>query len=195
MIKSSIIVASLPGTGKTELAAQLAFRYKIPFYDGGDILKAIAKELGYQNTDQEGFWESPPGLEFLERRKSNPIFDRRMDEEWMRRLDTEICTGTSWTMPWLYTGPVINLWLTAPIEIRAKRVSKRDGISTEAARNILKIRDRENINVYRNTYGIEFGEDLTPFHEIIDLTKDIDEKLLRYLDQRFAQIIAKRKIR
>ena len=180
-----IIICSLPGTGKTTLAKILSKKYNLKFYDGGDILKETAKDLGY-NIGSKNFWDTKDGMKFLDQRKKDPNFDLKVDKKWIEILDKGNCVGTSWTMPWLYKGKCIKIWLSASIETRAKRICKRDRIDFEKAKEILIKRDKENKELYFKLYRIKFGEDFSPFDVIINLEKDVDEELLKELDKTIA---------
>ncbi len=50
-------------------------------------------------------------------------------------------------------------------------MAQRDNISVEEAKKVLSIRDNENKELYAKLYGIRFGDDLSPFHIVIDVNK------------------------
>ena len=56
-----LCVSGMAGTGKSTLAKKLAHKYGLKYYSGGDALKALAAEEGY-NASGRGWWESPEGL-------------------------------------------------------------------------------------------------------------------------------------
>ena len=63
--KLVVCISGMAGTGKSTLAKKLAKKYKLTYYSGGDALKALAAEAGY-DASSHGWWESPEGLRFLE---------------------------------------------------------------------------------------------------------------------------------
>src|SRR3989337_1576124 len=75
-----ICISGMAGTGKSTLAKKLAKKYALNYYSGGDALKALASEQGY-DTSKSGWWESPEGLKFLERREKEAKFDQAVDEK------------------------------------------------------------------------------------------------------------------
>ena len=97
---------------------------------------------------------------------------------------------TSYTLPWLVKD-AIKFWLKGSQSNRAKRMAYRDNISLEDAKNIINLRDEDNIKIYHKTYGFNFGGDLTVFdfavntdlmslEALIIISKDIVKKLTIY---------------
>jgi cytidylate kinase len=70
-------------------------------------------------------------------------------------------------MPWLLKKG-FKIWLEASLGKRAERVAKRDGISVKEALNALKNKEEYTKAIYKELYGFSLGEDLTPFHLILD---------------------------
>ena len=68
--KLVICISGMAGTGKSTLAKKLAQKYGLRYYSGGDALRALAAEMGYDSYGN-GWWETPDGLSFLEQRKAN----------------------------------------------------------------------------------------------------------------------------
>ena len=46
--KIVICISGMAGTGKSTLAKKLALKYGLRYYSGGDALRALAAEEGYQ---------------------------------------------------------------------------------------------------------------------------------------------------
>ena len=61
--KIVVCISGMAGTGKSTLAKKLAQKYKLKYYSGGDALKALATEEGY-NSSSRGWWESPKASGF-----------------------------------------------------------------------------------------------------------------------------------
>src|SRR5512138_1898484 len=78
--KMVICISGMAGTGKSTLAKKLAKKYGLAYYSGGDALKDLAKEQGY-DTSVAGWWESPIGLQFLQTRLTDPKFDKAVDDK------------------------------------------------------------------------------------------------------------------
>src|SRR4030066_1770294 len=131
-----ICISGMAGTGKSTLAKKLAKKYALTYYSGGDALKTLASEQGY-DTSKSGWWESPEGLQFLERREKEAKFDKAVDEKLLEYAEAGNVLLDSWTMPWLLkTG--FKIWLLASMDKKASRGAKRDKITVEKAVKVLK---------------------------------------------------------
>ena len=71
-----LCISGMAGTGKSTLSKKIAKKYDLKCYSGGDALKELAKDEGYEITG-EGWWESPDGLNFLEKRVKDPSLTRK----------------------------------------------------------------------------------------------------------------------
>jgi cytidylate kinase len=174
-----VCISGLAGTGKSTLARNLSKKYGLKYYSGGDALKALAAEQGY-NVSIRGWWESPEGLGFLRKREEDLSFDKAVDDkllEYARHGDVLL---DSWTMPWLLKLG-FKVWLLASLEKRAERVARRDRIAVEEALQILKEKDARTKAIYKRLYGFALGEDFKPFHLVLDTDKMRAEEVFSVL--------------
>ncbi len=182
--KTVICISGMAGTGKSTLAKKLAEKYGLRYYSGGDALKELAKQEGYDITVQ-GWWESPVGLRFLEERVSDPKFDRAVDDKLLEYAKEGNVLLDSWTMPWLLKGG-FKIWLQASFEKRAQRVSERDHLTYEEAVGVLKEKEGHTKAIYKALYGFTLGEDLSPFDFVLDTDNlnavEVFEVLCRVMD-------------
>ena len=164
-MSKSIVVSGLPAIGKTTVAKGLASEFSLQYLSGGDILKELASEQGF-SSDGNDWWDTEEGMQFLNQRKDNPEFDKKVDD----RLKTLFQNGgvviTSYTLPWIVDGG-IKIWLSGTLENSAKRMQSRDNLTEINALDIVKKRYNENKLIYKNLYNFEFGDDLSVFDEII----------------------------
>jgi cytidylate kinase len=167
--KISVVISGMPSVGKTTAARALAERFRLKLIAGGDMLKQMAVERGYSPSGAD-WWDGRDGMEFLSERERNPEFDKEVDRRLAACLKKGGFVVTSYPIPWLSCDG-IKLWFHAPPRIRARRLAGRDGISIATALDIIKRRDSENRKLYYKLYKIRFGEDLTPFHFIVDTEK------------------------
>lgn len=164
--KPSIVISGWPAVGKTTIAGELAKEFGLTMYNGGDILKMLAREKGYSaGTSKSDWWDTPEAKKFMQERKRDPTFDKRVDKKLEEILKAESAVITSYTLPWLVANDdaIIKFWLKGSSRSRAKRMANRDGMSIEEAEKIVNLRDNENIKIYKNLYGFTFGEDLSVF--------------------------------
>ncbi len=164
--KRVICISGLAGTGKSTLAKKLAEKYQLRYYSGGDALKELAKQEGYDTTVQ-GWWESPIGLGFLAKRATDPKFDKAVDDKLLEFAKQGNVLLDSWTMPWLLKGG-FKIWLEASFERRAQRVSERDNLTYQEAVKVLGEKEGHTKAIYKQLYGFSLGDDLTPFDFVLD---------------------------
>jgi len=164
--KVVICLAGLTACGKSTAAKLLAKRFRLKYVSGGIALKELALKLGYK-AKQRGWWESTEGIRFLKQRALDPQFDKQIDAkllEWARRGNVVL---DSWTMPWLAkTG--FKIWLEVSADERARRLTQRDGISLQKAKQVVNEKDGRTRQIYERLYGFKLGEDYSPFDLILD---------------------------
>ena len=165
MIKS-IIISGPPAIGKTTIAKGLAKEFNIEYLSGGDILKELAEEQGFQ-TKGDDWWDTQEGINFLDQRKKNSEFDKNVDNKLKELFSKGGIVVTSYTLPWLVDGG-IKIWLDGSKENSALRMTARDNSSKNEALEIVQKRYNENKIIYKELYGFEFGEDLSVFDKIIE---------------------------
>lgn len=184
----SVVISGSAAVGKTTLADALAKEFRFKLYNGGDILKEIARQQGHTISGND-WWDSDDAVGFMKERKKNPDFDKEVDEKLIKISQKGNVIITSHTLPWLTSEP-ITFWLSASQEKRSERMSKRDNISISEALDIVKMRDRENNQIYKNIYGSQFGENKDVFDFIIN-TELLTLESLVYLCK---EIIKKMKV-
>jgi len=163
----SVIISGMPSVGKTTAADAIAEKYHLKHVAGGDMLKQIAVERGYEPAGSD-WWDTAEGMRFMSEREKDPEFDREVDRKLAECISKGNVVITSYSMPWLTPDDGLKLWFDATQANRATRLAGRDAISKTKAIAIIKKRDRENRRIYKDLYGIEFGKDLTPFNFVID---------------------------
>jgi len=169
--KVVICISGMTGSGKSTVAKKLADKYGLGYFSGGNALKILAQEEGY-DSDVRGWWETAEGLNFLKQRMADPVFDKKIDEKLLELAAEGNIVLDSWTMPWLLKEG-FKVWLEASPHVRAKRVVTRDSISDEEALKALTEKDERTRQIYKSLYGFDLGHDLTPFNLVL-ATDELD---------------------
>ncbi|MBI3842098.1 MAG: cytidylate kinase family protein [Thaumarchaeota archaeon] len=165
-MQKSVIISGPPAIGKTTIAKGLASELDLKYLSGGDVLKELAKEEGFQ-TEGVDWWDTKQGMKFLNQRKTNPEFDKKVDIKLKELFYKGGLIITSYTLPWLVQDG-IKIWLAGSCENSAKRMTTRDKLSYNDALEIVKKRFEENKKIYKMLYGFDFGEDLSVFDKVIN---------------------------
>ena len=172
MLKS-IIISGPPAIGKTTVAKGLAEEFDLVHLSGGDILKELAKDKGF-DTKRNDWWDTQEGMNFLIERQENSEFDKNVDDKLKKLFSKGDVVITSYTLPWIVKGG-IKIWLAGSKENSTQRMITRDNLSKNDALEIVQKRYNENKVIYKTLYGFVFGEDLSVFDKIIE-TDDLNAK-------------------
>jgi len=167
----SIIISGPPAIGKTTIAKGLAKEFGLVHLSGGDILKELAEEEGF-DTRRDDWWDTQEGINFLSHRQKNSEFDKNVDDKLKKLFSKGDVVITSYTLPWIVKGGV-KIWLAGSKENSTQRMITRDNLSKNDALEIVQKRYNENKVIYKTLYGFVFGEDLSVFDKIIE-TDDLN---------------------
>ncbi|MCS5528398.1 MAG: cytidylate kinase family protein [Nitrosopumilus sp.] len=183
----SIVISGPPAVGKTTVAKGLAKEFNLQYLSGGDVLKEMAKEHGF-NSDGDDWWDTEDGMKFLNQREQNSEFDQNLDKKLTELFNQGGMVITSYTLPWLIQDGV-KIWLEGSHESSTQRMQSRDNMSSENAYQITKTRFDKNKALYKKLYGFNFGDDTEVFdviintdnltaNQVIDVTTETVRKLL-----------------
>ena len=173
----SVIISGPPAIGKTTIAKGLAEEFNLTHLSGGDILKEMAEAEGFSSHGDD-WWDTQDGMNFLEKRKINTDFDKKVDEKLQELFHQGNVVITSYTLPWLVNDG-IKLWLSGSFVNSARRMKTRDNVTELDALEVVKKRFDENKEMYKSLYNFEFGQDRSVFDKIIN-TDDLNaEQVLK----------------
>ena len=162
----SIVISGPPAVGKTTVAKGLAKECNLTYLSGGDVLKELAREQGFQ-VDGDDWWDTDEGMTFLKQRETNSEFDKKVDEKLVDLFNKGGMVITSYTLPWLVENG-IKIWLDGSHASSTKRMQNRDNMSSDEAYEVTKERYDKNKALYKKLYNFDFGEDISVFDKIID---------------------------
>lgn len=173
--KIPIFVCGFIGSGKSTLAKHLAKKYRMRYISGSYFHKQLAVErlhLEKSTSIAHGFWETKDGQKANAQRHGNTNIDKEVDRRLLRFLREHPNTvSDSRLMPWLYSGSALRVWLKVSEKERVRRVAARDGLSQTKTRKVIMKRYATEWKLYRTIYGIQFGEDFSPFDLVINTEK------------------------
>lgn len=143
---SGILFSGLPGAGKTTTSRQLAEVLGWPvFYVGGLWREEWVKKYPAQEVSFENFLHTITLDE-----------DRTMDEHAHAMLERGTTIGDMWHGIIAEGLPVLRVFITAPLQIRAERAvatGKYTGKTVEEIQTLLAQREERQLNVAKKIYG------------------------------------------
>ncbi len=183
----SIVISGPPAVGKTTVAKGLAEEFHLTYLSGGDVLKKMAKEQGF-DSEGDDWWDTEDGMKFLAQREENYEFDKKLDEKLTTLFNQGNMVITSYTLPWLVNDG-IKIWLEGSHANSTKRMQTRDNMSSDEAYEVTRERFDKNKALYKNLYDFDFGDDKSVFDviintnnltakQVIDVAKETVRKLL-----------------
>ncbi len=183
MKKTTIAISGPPGVGSSSLGKEIAKEMKLNFFSVGDVFKTQIKAKN----------QTEAALRVLKSKKGkSKNFHQELDKlqrEIAKKGNVVIASKLAIFM--LKDLASIKIWLKAPLKIRAKRVSKRDRISLEEAKE--KIIEREKIerSLFKKIYGFDYFKQ-EKFADIVFENKyelkKAKEKLLKLVKKRIRKL-------
>jgi len=143
-------------SGKTTLAKKLAEKFKLKHISAGLIMREMAKKRGISLQ------------EFSKYAESNPEIDLEIDKK-QREFASGNCVVDG-RLSAHFLDSDLKVWLDAPLDIRAERLSERDKKpGGDAKKSIIEREDSERKR-YMEIYGINL-EDMSIYDIIINTAK------------------------
>jgi len=143
-------------SGKTTLARELAKKFNLRHISAGSIMREMAKKRGMSL------------LEFSRYAESNPEVDLEID-----RRQKELASGNcvvDGRLSAYFLDSDLKIWLDAPLNVRAERLSERDKKSEEDAKRSIIEREDSERKRYMEIYGINL-RDISAYDLIINTAK------------------------
>ncbi len=136
-----ITVGGSVGSGKTTLARELSEKLGFKHVSAGEIMRKMAEEAGMDL------------LEFSKYAEKNIAVDKKIDER--QREQAKGNCVVDGRLSAYFLDADLKIWLTAPFDVRVKRIMGREDIKEKEARNrILKREESERIR-YKKIYDID----------------------------------------
>lgn len=138
-----IAVSGLHGSGRSTQARKLADSFGLRYYSTGTAFREMAQERGVGLEEMSKLAEK--NSEFDE------FLDRRTKEE-SRRGGVVIDATLS---GWMAEDPDLRIFLTAPIEERARRIAERECVSLVEAEAETRTREASERERFQKYYGVD----------------------------------------
>lgn len=171
MVKISLF--GNPGTGTSSVGKLFSQRNNLEFVSSGDMFRQLAESLGYEL------------YEFSKLCQENPEYDKQLDikiNKFGQENDNFIIDSR---LAWHFIPDSVKIKLICNFDTRIKRISGRDGVSIDFAREKTIFRENSEKLRYKNYYGIDDFTDDNYFDLIINTTnlpiKKVCEKIENFI--------------
>jgi CMP/dCMP kinase len=150
-----ITLSGLPGSGKTSVARELASRYGFVIISAGEQFRKLAQERG---MTLQAFGE------LAEKDSAIDIAIDNRQQELAGKYENALVEGR---LAGRTIDADLKIWLKASLEVRAKRISRREGIPEGQALEDTRIREACEALRYKKFYNID-QRDLSCYDLVID---------------------------
>ncbi|MBN2459884.1 cytidylate kinase family protein [Candidatus Woesearchaeota archaeon] len=172
-----IAIGGSAGGGKTSVANALARKLGYKRYSGGDMMRSFAHEQGITLE------------ELHQQAKSDPNFDRQVDEQLKRIGEKEDNFVIDSRLGFFFIPHSIKIYLDAELKIRAKRTMEKARFEEcpedlKEAMRLLEKRAENDAARYEKLYGVN------PFeHEHYDLVIDTSKNTVEQTTEQIYRFI------
>ena len=169
-----ITIGGLAGSGTTTVARILSERLGISYISQGAIFRELAKNRGVTLEEFGRIAEQDDTIDRMIDSRQKELAKKHKDLILEGRLSGIFLEDAD-----------LRVWLKAPLDLRALRVSERDGIGEGEACDLIKERERSEWRRYKSYYGVDL-EDLSVYDIVIDTSRwsaeEVCEIIIRALE-------------
>jgi cytidylate kinase len=153
-----IIIGGLHGTGKSTCAKRLAEELHLKYVSAGEIFRAMAKDKSMSIEEFSRYAER----------------DHKVDKEVDSRVILASKEGNvvieGQIAASLVEKPDLTVFLTAPEQVRMKRLTYRDRRGNNVTLRETRIREESERKRYKEAYGIDV-HDFSSYNLVVDTSK------------------------
>ncbi len=151
-------MSGLPGSGTTTVSKLLAEHYGVDLVNAGDVFRGLAKEHGMTLAEFGALAESDASIDVKIDERQKEIANTRDDIILEGRLAGHMAEKA------------LKVWIKAPIDMRVKRISGREGASFDVMLDETIRREASEAVRYKEIYEIDI-EDMSDYDLVIDSGK------------------------
>jgi len=157
-----IAISGPHGSGKSTAAKHIATMFNFKYLSAGELFRSIAKERGLSLKELSIIAEKDEEIDRLIDNKTLEVADKSEDLV----VDAQLAG-------WLLKNKAdLLIYITAPFDIRVKRISQRDKKPLEITKEETETRERSEKLRYQKLYKIDITD--LSIYDIIINTKKFD---------------------
>ena len=141
-----ITVSGLHGTGKTTYAMRIAEALGLRYVSAGEMFRRMAEEREITLEEMSRLAEGDPEI------------DRLVDERTRGEARRGGAVIDATLSGWMVQDADIKIFLTAPLDVRVRRIAARDGLSVEEAEDATLLREEIERRRFGACYGIDISD-------------------------------------
>lgn len=150
-----VTLSGLPGSGKTSVARELVARYGFVIISAGEQFRKLAQERGMSLQ------------EFGELAEKDASIDTAIDKRQKELALTQKMALVEGRLAGRTIDADLKIWLKTSLDVRAQRISKREGIPVNQAMEDTRTRETSEALRYQTFYNID-QRDWSGYDLIID---------------------------
>ncbi len=140
-------ISGLHGTGKSTYARKIAEKFGLRHISAGELFRQIAAERGLSLSELSREAEEKDEL------------DRLLDERTKNELGKGGVVVDGLLTGWLAREEdALKIYLSAPYEVRVKRIALRDGVTYDEAERATALRESIERRRFKRLYGIDIDD-------------------------------------
>jgi len=164
-----VAISGLHGAGKTTAARALVRKFRLEYVSAGTVFRQMAKERGMTLE------------EFSRHAERYPKIDRQID-----RRTAMVARGNNVLIDarlagWMAKGANIRILLTVPLEVRVRRIAKREGRSYKEVLAETVKRERSEAKRFKRFYSIDV-DDWSVFDIVLNTERFGPREMTRVLE-------------
>jgi cytidylate kinase len=177
----TIVISGPPGAGSSSVARALAKKLGLEHFSPGKVFKSHSEARTMRALR---VWGTKTG--------KSKEFHRKIDEEQAekaRKGNIVICGKLSVFL--LRDVADLKVWIDSPLEIRARRVARREGISVFKALEKVKKREEIERREWKKMYGFDYFDSKKFADLVIDSSRknqeEIAEEIAKFVKKKFGR--------
>lgn len=140
-----ITIGGLAGSGTTTAAKILSDKLQIPYLSAGEIFREMAKERGMDLLEFGKYAEGNDEIDLEIDRRQGVLASKKDDLIVEGRLSAYFVEAN------------LKIWFIAPLDIRTKRISMREGKDQDTVKKEIVTRGESEAVRYHEIHGIDIG--------------------------------------